>query len=59
MEAGALDLWWVAATNPLVSLPSLDRVKAAASRCPLVVLNEAYAGTETTAAPKPDTPKTK
>jgi ferredoxin-nitrate reductase len=49
MERGALDLWWVAATNPLVSLPSLDRVRAAAANCPLVVLSEAYAGTETEA----------
>ncbi len=49
MEHGALGLWWVAATNPLVSMPSLDRVKAAAARCPLVVLSEAYAGTETAA----------
>jgi ferredoxin-nitrate reductase len=47
MERGELGLWWVAATNPLVSLPSLDRVRAAAMRCPLVVLSEAYAGTET------------
>ncbi|MFM8604350.1 MAG: molybdopterin-dependent oxidoreductase, partial [Cyanobium sp.] len=50
MERGELDLWWVAATNPLVSMPSLDRVKAAVARCPLVVLSEAYAGTETEAA---------
>lgn len=49
MERDALDLWWVAATNPLVSLPQLDRVRAAAARCPLVVLSEAYAGTETAA----------
>ncbi|MFN6340256.1 MAG: molybdopterin oxidoreductase family protein, partial [Cyanobacteriota bacterium] len=49
MERGELDLWWVAATNPLVSLPSLDRVRAAVARCPLVVLSEAYAGTETAA----------
>ncbi|MFM8259472.1 MAG: molybdopterin oxidoreductase family protein, partial [Vulcanococcus sp.] len=49
MERGELGLWWVAATNPLVSMPSLDRVKAAAARCPLVVLSEAYAGTETAA----------
>jgi len=49
MERGELDLWWVAATNPLVSLPSLDRVRAAVARCPLVVLTEAYAGTETEA----------
>jgi len=47
MERGELGLWWVAATNPLVSMPSLDRVRAA--RCPLVVLSEAYAGTETAA----------
>jgi ferredoxin-nitrate reductase len=40
-------LWWVAATNPLVSMPALDRVRAAAASCPLVVLSEAYAGTET------------
>jgi ferredoxin-nitrate reductase len=49
MERGALDLWWVAATNPLVSMPSLDRVRAAVANCPLVVLSEAYAGTETEA----------
>jgi ferredoxin-nitrate reductase len=47
MERGALDLWWVAATNPLVSMPHLDRVRAAMARCPLVVVSEAYAGTET------------
>lgn len=49
MERSALGLWWVAATNPLVSLPSLDRVRAAVARCPLVVLSEAYAGSETEA----------
>ena len=49
MERDALDLWWVAATNPLVSLPWLDRVRAAVARCPFVVLSEAYAGTETAA----------
>jgi anaerobic selenocysteine-containing dehydrogenase len=50
MEAGALDLWWVAATNPLVSLPDLNRVRSALARCPLVVLSEAYADSETAAA---------
>ena len=49
MERGELDIWWVAATNPLVSLPWLDRVRAAVARCPFVVLSEAYAGTETAA----------
>ncbi len=49
MEQGAIDLWWVAATNPLVSMPNLDRVRAAVARCALVVLSEAYADTETQA----------
>jgi ferredoxin-nitrate reductase len=49
MERGDLDLWWVAATNPLVSMPNLDRVRAGVSNCPLVVVSEAYAGTETEA----------
>ncbi|MFQ6539933.1 MULTISPECIES: molybdopterin oxidoreductase family protein [Aphanothece] len=47
MEAGELDLWWVAATNPLVSMPNLERVKAAMRHCPLVVVSDAYANTET------------
>ena len=47
MERGELDLWWVAATNPLVSMPNLERVKAAMQRCGLVVVSEAYADTET------------
>jgi ferredoxin-nitrate reductase len=47
MERGEIDLWWVAATNPLVSMPDLDRVKAAMSKCPLVVVSEAYADSET------------
>jgi ferredoxin-nitrate reductase len=47
MERGELDLWWVAATNPLVSMPDLDRVKAAMSKCPLIVVSEAYADSET------------
>jgi ferredoxin-nitrate reductase len=47
MERGELQLWWVAATNPLVSMPHLERVKAAMARCPMVVVSEPYARTET------------
>ncbi len=47
MERDELGLWWVAATNPLVSMPNLERVKAAIKRCPMVVVSEAYADTET------------
>jgi len=38
MERNGLDLWCVAATNPPVSLPLLNRVHAPVARCPLVVL---------------------
>jgi ferredoxin-nitrate reductase len=51
MERGELGLWWVAATNPLVSMPHLERVRAAMARCPLVVVSEAYAATETPTTP--------
>ena len=44
MERGELELWWVAATNPLVSMPDLERVKAAMQRCPLVVVSEGIVG---------------
>ena len=47
MEQHKLDLWWVAATNPLVSMPELERVKTAMRRCRLVVVSEAYANSET------------
>ena len=35
MERGDLDLWWVAATNPLVSMPDLERVKAGHGQLPV------------------------
>ena len=38
MERNGLDLWCVAATNPPVSLPLLNRVHAPVAGCPLVVL---------------------
>ncbi|QEY32617.1 nitrate reductase [Synechococcus sp. RSCCF101] len=49
MAEGRLDVWWVAATNPLVSMPNLERVRQAMRRCPLVIVSDAYAGTETAA----------
>ena len=47
MERGDLDLWWVVATNPLVSMPNLERLKRALANCPMVVVSDAYADTET------------
>ena len=48
MERGELDLWWVAATNPLgePARPGTGE-EAAMGNCPLVVVSEAYADSET------------
>jgi assimilatory nitrate reductase catalytic subunit len=39
---------WIMATNPVVSLPDADRVRAALARCPLVVVSDCVADTDTT-----------
>lgn len=39
---------WIMATNPVVSLPEAERVRAALSRCELVVTSDVMAETETT-----------
>lgn len=46
MEAGELGVFWVAATNPVVSLPDVDRVKAALRQSPFTVYQEPYYPTE-------------
>ncbi|MEN9231657.1 MAG: nitrate reductase [Thermostichus sp. DG02_5_bins_236] len=47
LESGSLQVFWIAATNPLVSLPDLGRVRNALRKCPFVVYQEAYYPTET------------
>ncbi|NEQ22624.1 MAG: nitrate reductase [Microcoleus sp. SIO2G3] len=49
LETGDVKFLWVAATNPAVSLPDLERVKAALMASPFTVYQEAYYPTETTA----------
>ena len=49
LENDALDVLWVAATNPAVSMPDLHRTKAALRRSPFTVYQEAYHPTETSA----------
>ncbi|OCQ90895.1 nitrate reductase [Limnothrix sp. PR1529] len=49
LEAGAVGLLWIAATNPAVSFPDLNRTKAALSRSPFTIYQEAYYPTETSA----------
>jgi ferredoxin-nitrate reductase len=49
LETGDVQLLWIAATNPAVSLPDLERTKAALLRSPFTVYQEAYYPTETAA----------
>jgi assimilatory nitrate reductase catalytic subunit len=46
---GRIKAIWIMATNPVVSLPDADRVRAALRDCELVVLSEACADTDTAA----------
>jgi ferredoxin-nitrate reductase len=49
LETGTVKFMWIAATNPVVSLPDVERVKKALWRSPFTVYQEAYYPTETAA----------
>ena len=49
LELGEVSLLWVIATNPAVSLPDLERTKAALRRSPFTICQDAYYPTETAA----------
>ncbi|MCL1475255.1 molybdopterin oxidoreductase family protein [Argonema antarcticum] len=46
LEAGEVGFYWVAATNPAVSMPDLERTKKALLRSPFTVSQDAYYPTE-------------
>ncbi len=48
IEAGKVKAVWIIATNPVVSLPDADRVKAALEKCELVVVSDVMSETDTT-----------
>ncbi|MGA8708441.1 MAG: molybdopterin-dependent oxidoreductase, partial [Steroidobacteraceae bacterium] len=48
IHAGKVKAVWIVATNPVVSLPNADRVRAALNRCELVVVSDCVAETDTT-----------
>jgi ferredoxin-nitrate reductase len=48
LESGKLKAIWIAATNPMVSLPDLHQVRRALARAELVIVQDAYHPTETT-----------
>ena len=47
LERGNVGLLWIAATNPAVSMPDLERTKAALKMSPFTVYQDAYYPTET------------
>ena len=47
MHDGRVKAVWIACTNPAQSMPEQERVREALARCEFVVLQEAFAGTET------------
>lgn len=47
--AGHIKAVWIMATNPVVSLPDADKVRAALERCELVVVSDCVRHTDTTA----------
>ena len=49
LEQEEVGVLWVAATNPAVSMPDIERTKAALKRSPFTVYQDAYYPTETAA----------
>ncbi|AFZ46864.1 assimilatory nitrate reductase (ferredoxin) precursor [Cyanobacterium stanieri PCC 7202] len=47
LETGEVQFYWVAATNPVVSMPDLERTKKALQNSPFTVYQDAYFPTET------------
>lgn len=47
LERGEVGVLWISATNPAVSMPDLERTKAALRRSPFTVYQDAYYPTET------------
>jgi ferredoxin-nitrate reductase len=49
LESGDVGLLWIAATNPAVSMPDLERTKKALLKSPFTIYQDAYYPTETSA----------
>ena len=47
VQAGKIKALWIMATNPAVSLPEADRVRAALARCEFVVVSDVVADNDT------------
>ena len=49
VESGEIKFIWIMSTNPLVSMPEADRLKAALIKCEMVVVSDCLEFTDTTA----------
>jgi len=49
VERGDVKAIWIMATNPVVSMPEADRVKAALAACPLVIVSDIVSQSDTIA----------
>jgi assimilatory nitrate reductase catalytic subunit len=49
IHRGKVKAVWIMATNPVVSMPDADRIKAALAKCDLVVVSDCVEKTDTTA----------
>jgi assimilatory nitrate reductase catalytic subunit len=47
IRAGKIKAVWIMATNPAVSLPQAGRVREALAKCPLVIVSDCMASTDT------------
>ncbi len=47
IETGTIKAVWIMGTNPVVSLPDADRARAALQNCPLVIVSDCMADTDT------------
>ena len=47
VDSGDIKAIWIMATNPVVSMPNADFIKAALEKCELVVVSECIANTDT------------
>ncbi|MGF1761862.1 molybdopterin oxidoreductase family protein [Aliivibrio kagoshimensis] len=45
---GSIKAVWIMATNPVVSMPDSNKIKQALAKCPLVVVSDCIADTDTT-----------
>ncbi len=48
IDRGEIKAVWIMATNPIVSLPDANKIKRALKKCPLVVVSDCIADTDTT-----------